>query len=98
MQYATLAIELAGGVLGTLLAALLLRELTLGFVGNVVVGIVGGALGGLILTDALALAPASLGNGTWADPEAIIAQVAAGAAGGTILMMATGFVTGRDKS
>jgi len=98
MEYATLAMQLAGGVLGTLLAAVLLRELSLGFLGNVVVGIVGGALGGLILTDALALAPASLPEGTWAGPEAILAQIAAGAAGGAILMLATGFITGRDQS
>lgn len=98
MDYATLAVQLAGGVLGTLLAALLLRELSLGFLGNVVVGIVGGALSGLILTDYLALAPAGLPDGTFAEPEAILAQAVAGGAGGAILMMATGFLTGRHKA
>jgi hypothetical protein len=92
MDYVTLASQLLGGVLAAFLAGVLLRGLALGASGSVIVGIVGGALGGLILTNYLSLAPAGRPDGTTAEPIAVLAQVASGCAGGAVLMILTGLL------
>jgi len=92
MDYLTLACQLLGGVLAAFLAAALLQGLTFRALGSVVVGIVGGALGGLILADYLSLAPAVLPDGSANAPFAALLQVAGGAAGGAVLMILTGLI------
>lgn len=87
MDWVTLACQLLGGVLGALLAGALLGKLSLGALGNTIVGCVGGPLGGLILTRYLALAPAGLADGSIAEPAALLGQVASGAAGGLVLVV-----------
>lgn len=97
MEYATLGVQITGGILGALLAHTLIRSQIVGFWGSVVVGIVGGAISGLVLAGYLALAPATLADGSFASARAILAQAAAGAAGGAVLMLATGYLTRRDR-
>jgi hypothetical protein len=92
MDYVTLASQLLGGVLAAVLGGALLRDLALGAFGSVIVGIVGGALGGLILTSYLSLAPAGGPDGTIGEPVAVLAQVASGGAGGAVLMILTGLL------
>jgi len=92
MDYVTLASQLLGGVTAAFLAGWVLRDLDLGILGSIVVGIVGGGLGGLILTDYLGLVPAGLPGGRMAPPLSVLAQIAAGAAGGAVLMIVTGLL------
>jgi uncharacterized membrane protein YeaQ/YmgE (transglycosylase-associated protein family) len=93
MDYVTLASQLLGGVTAAFLAGRVLRDLDLGIVGDVVVGIVGGSLAGLILTNYLSLVPAGLPDGRMAPPLSVLAQIAAGATGGVILLILTGLLT-----
>lgn len=92
LDFVTLACQFLGGVLGALLAGSLFRNLTLGPIGNALVGLVGGAAGGLVLTSYLGLAPASFPDGTIGEPHAVFAHVASGAAGGALLMIVVGWL------
>lgn len=94
LDFVTLACQLLGGVLGALLAGAFFGKLTLGPLGNALVGVVGGAAGGLILTSYLGLAPASLPDGAIGEPRAVLAHLASGAAGGAVLMIVVGYLKG----
>ena len=98
MDYVTLAFQLLGGALGALLAGALPGSISLGALGNAIVGCVGGPSGGLILTGYLALGPAALADGTIAEPAAVLGQVLSGAAGGAILVMLVGLLKGLVRS
>ncbi len=92
MDYPTLATQLLGGILGAVLVAAALRRFALEYLGALVIGIVGGALGGLVATSMLGLVPAALPDGAFGPPAAIAAQAAAGAAGGALLAVLTGLL------
>ena len=84
-----LIIQLISGALGGNVAGSLLKNLSLGPLGNSLAGIVGGGLGGTVLTQMLNLP----GVGTGAlDPSAILAQVASGGLGGGVLMAIVGIL------
>jgi hypothetical protein len=94
MDYVTFATQVLGGIIAAFAAGALLRPLSLGTLGNVVAGGVGGGLGGLILTRYLDLAPAGHPDGTVAEPVAVVLQIASGGAGGAVLMILTGLIVG----
>lgn len=97
MDYVTFATQGLGGIVAAFIAGLLRPQLSLGLLGNVIAGIVGGGLGGLILTQYLDLAPAGHPDGTLAEPIAILLQIASGGAGGGALTILTGLVIGLSK-
>ena len=89
MDIITLIIQLVSGALGGNVAGSLLKNLSLGTLGNSIAGIVGGGLGGQILGSLLNL-PA-VGGGAL-DPMAILTQVLSGGAGGGVLMAVVGII------
>lgn len=95
LDHITLACQALGGVLGALLAAAIFRSLSLGAIGTALTGVVGGALGGLIFNSYFALEPASRPGVLLGEPEAILAHLASGAAGGAILLIVIGFLKTR---
>ena len=83
-----LIIDLISGAVGGNIAGGLLKQYDLGTLGNSIAGIVGGGLGGQILS---ALIPALAGGGG-VDLGSIVGQVAGGGVGGAILMVIIGLI------
>ena len=85
-----LIIQLVSGILGGNLAGSLMKNLSLGTLGNSIAGILGGGLGGQLL------GMLGLGSGMDADSAMdignIISQVAGGGVGGGALMAVVGLV------
>jgi hypothetical protein len=90
MDVTTLFIQLASGIAGSSLAVSGLRGLSLGNVGNVLVGLVGGGLGGQILGSALGTARMTARTGL--DPGIVISEIAAGGLGGLMLLPIVGLL------
>jgi hypothetical protein len=90
MEYFPLIIQLLSGAAGGNLAANLLPKFSLGTLGNSVVGILGGGLGGKIL-GMLGVAVASSGN---LDIGSIIGSILSGGVGGGVLMSVIGLIRG----
>jgi uncharacterized membrane protein YeaQ/YmgE (transglycosylase-associated protein family) len=82
-------IQLVSGALGGNGAGALMKKLSLGTIGNSIVGILGGGLGGQLL-GLLGLAPTAVGGGL--DLNNIIASVLSGGAGGGVLLAVIGFI------
>ncbi len=91
MDIVSLLIQLVSGALGGNVAGALLKNLSLGTVGNSLAGIVGGGLGGTLLTSMLHLPSATSAAGAL-DPMAIIGQLASGGIGGGGLMAVIGLI------
>lgn len=89
MDIASLAIQLISGALGGNAAGALLKNLSLGTLWNSVAGIVGGGIGGQILSQVLHVAPAAAGG---LDMGSILTQLAGGGIGGGGLMAVIGLV------
>lgn len=85
-----LIISLISGAIGGNVAGGLLKNLSLGTLGNSVAGLVGGGLGGQILGMLGAGAMASSGGGM--DIGSIIGQVASGGVGGGVLLAIVGVI------
>jgi uncharacterized membrane protein YeaQ/YmgE (transglycosylase-associated protein family) len=83
-----LIIQLISGAVGGNLAGGMLQKLSLGSVGNSIVGILGGGIGGQIV-GALGLGGAGAGGG---DIGSILGSVAGGGVGGGVLLAIVGFV------
>jgi F0F1-type ATP synthase assembly protein I len=94
MDVVTLAAEQLSGVLAAAVLSLLVSRARIGPLGILVVGLVGGGLGGLILTQYTGTAPVL----SSAEPKALAAHIASGAAGGAALALVTGFLTSRRTS
>jgi hypothetical protein len=88
MDIATLLIQLISGAVGGNVAGGLLKNLSLGTVGNSIAGIVGGGIAGQILEQVFHTAVA----GGALDPVAIITQIVGGGVGGGVLMAIVGAV------
>ena len=88
MDIVSLIIQLASGALGGNVAGSLLKNLSLGTLGNSLAGVVGGAAGGQILSQVLHVAPAAGAL----DIGSILTQVAGGGVGGGGLMAIIGLV------
>ncbi|MBT8298477.1 MAG: hypothetical protein HKP42_10190 [Maribacter sp.] len=86
-EYLPLLIQLVSGALGGNVAGKLLKNMSLGTLGNSIVGILGGGLGGQIL--------GMLGmdvDGGGMDMAGILGSVAGGGVGGGVLMAIIGVV------
>jgi uncharacterized membrane protein YeaQ/YmgE (transglycosylase-associated protein family) len=91
MDIATLLIQLIAGALGGNIAGSLLKNLSLGTLGNTIAGIVGGGLGGQILGTLFNLP--DIGGGPL-DLMSVLTQIASGGIGGGILMIIVGILRG----
>lgn len=86
-----LLIQIISGAVGGNLAGSLMKEGSLGTLGNSIAGILGGAAGGQLLGLLVpALGAAATGGGT--DMTSIIGQIAGGGVGGGVLMAIIGLV------
>jgi hypothetical protein len=85
-----LIIQLISGAAGGNIAGALLKELSLGPVGNSIVGILGGGLGGQLLGILGAGGTAAAAGGL--DIGAIASSVAGGGVGGAVLMVIVGLI------
>jgi hypothetical protein len=84
----TLVVHLAGGVIGAIIAGAIFSRISLGGLGNAVAGLIGGGVGGALLTTLFAFPEASFAAGM--EPMAIVRQAAAGAGSGFVVMMVLG--------
>ena len=91
MDPVTLIIQLISGALGGNVAGSLLKNLSLGTVGNSLSGGIGGLLGGQMLSSMLHL-PTATGIGGALDPAAIIGQLVSGGVSGGALMAIIGLI------
>lgn len=82
-----LLIQLVSGIAGGNVAGTLLKEKSLGVLGNSLAGLVGGGLGGQILMALLGLGAAGAGG---LDLGSVIAQLAGGGVGGAVLAAIVG--------
>jgi hypothetical protein len=91
MNLLPLIIELVSGAVGGNIAGGLLKNLSLGPVGNSIAGIVGGGIGGQLLSMIVpALQSAASGGGL--DIGSLVGQVAGGGVGGAIVMIIVGLI------
>lgn len=95
MNIVGLIIQLVCGAAGGNIAGGLLKKLSLGTVGNSIVGIIGGGLGGQLLgmlgVGGTGAAAATSGM----DLGAIVSSVAGGGVGGGVLMAIVGLIRGQ---
>ena len=93
MDTTSLIVQLISGAVGGNIAGALMKKFSLGTVGNSIVGILGGALGGQLLgmIGAGGAGAAAAGSG---DMGSILQNVLAGGAGGGALMAIIGVVKG----
>ena len=87
MNWLPLVIELISGAVGGNVAGSLLKNYSLGGVGNTIAGVVGGGIGGQLLG---MVVPALAGGGM--DITSIIGQIAGGGVGGGILLVIVGLI------
>ncbi len=91
-----LIISLIAGALGGNGAAAMLKNLSLGTVGNSIAGIVGGGIGGqviaMLLGGTAAVDPTTAAATSGLDIGAIVAQVAGGGVGGAVVMAIVGAI------
>lgn len=80
-------IQLACGAIGGTGAGALMKKLSLGTLGNSIVGILGGGLGGQLLK-LLNLTPAAGGG----DLGGIVSSILGGGVGGGVLLAIVGFI------
>ena len=91
MNWVPLIIELISGAVGGNVAGGLLKNFSLGGVGNTIAGVVGGGLGGQLLGMMMpAVGAAAAGGGM--DIGSLIAQVAGGGVGGAVVMFIVGLL------
>lgn len=90
MDITSLLIQLAAGAVGGNAAGAALKEKSLGTLGNTISGILGGGIGGQILSAVLGGGAAAAGSGL--DIGAIIQQFAGGGIGGAVLMIVVGLI------
>jgi len=89
MTIVGLIIQLASGAVGGNIAGALLKKFSLGTLGNSIVGILGGGLGGQILA-AVGLGGGGTGDGT--TVASIVSSILGGGVGGGVLMAIIGLI------
>jgi uncharacterized membrane protein YeaQ/YmgE (transglycosylase-associated protein family) len=94
MDITSLIIQLVIGAIGGNAAGAVMKNQSLGTLGNTIAGVLGGGIGGQILG-------AVLGGGAAADPAAaagamgnIVQNIAGGGIGGAVLMAIVGIIKG----
>ena len=90
MNIVSLIIQLVSGAAGGNLAGALLKKFSLGPIGNSIVGILGGGLGGQLLGMGGMGAATSAASGL--DIGSIVSSVAGGGVGGGVLMAIVGLI------
>ncbi|CCB66390.1 MULTISPECIES: hypothetical protein [unclassified Hyphomicrobium] len=90
MEYLPLLIQLISGAVGGNVAGSLMKNISLGTLGNSIAGIVGGGIGGQILEQVFHTAVA----GGALDPVSIVTQILGGGVGGGVLMAIVGALRG----
>jgi hypothetical protein len=90
MNLVALIIQLVSGAVGGNVAGSLLKQYDLGTVGNSIAGIIGGGIGGQLLTMILGGGGAAMAANL--DVGSIIGQIAGGGVGGGILMVIVGII------
>ena len=91
MDVTSLIVDLVSGALGGNAAGAAMKDYSLGPVGNSIAGIVGGGIGGQVLSMLVpALSGAAAGGGL--DLGGIVGQIAGGGVGGAILMLVVGLI------
>lgn len=88
MDIASLVIQLVSGAVGGNVAGALLKKFSLGTVGNSIVGILGGGIGGQLL----GMLGVGGGGGGAMDLGSILSSVAGGGVGGGVLMAIIGLI------
>ncbi len=88
MDVTTLLIQLVSGAVGGNVAGAAMKKSSLGTVGNSIVGILGGGLGGQIL----AMLGVGGAEGAGLDAGAIVSSVAGGGVGGAVLLAIIGAI------
>ena len=88
MDVLPLVIQLISGAVGGNAAGSVLKNLSLGTVGNSIVGILGGGLGGTILQSLLGVGGESAGMDIWS----IVSNIAGGGVGGGVLLAIVGLI------
>ena len=91
MDIVGLIVQLISGAVGGNLAGSLLKQFSLGTLGNSIVGIIGGGLGGQLLA-MLGVGGAAAAGGAGLDVGSIVANIAGGGVGGGLLMIIVGFI------
>lgn len=86
MNIVALIIQLISGAVGGNIAGALLKKFSLGPVGNSIVGILGGGLGGQLL------GMLGVGGASGIDIGSIISSIAGGGVGGAVLMVIIGLI------
>jgi uncharacterized membrane protein YeaQ/YmgE (transglycosylase-associated protein family) len=87
MDTVALFVQLISGAIGGNIAGSLLKKLSLGTIGNSIVGILGGGLGAVILN------VLGLNSGTGdMDVSSVIGSIAGGGAGGGVLLAIVGAI------
>lgn len=89
MDFTSLAIQLVSGAVGGNAAGAALKKLSLGTLGNSIVGILGGGLGGQILGMLGMGGTEAAGS---ADMSSILSSVAGGGVGGAVLLAIVGVI------
>lgn len=84
-----LIIQLVSGAVGGNIAGGLLKDVSLGTLGNSLVGIIGGGLGGQLL-NMLGVGGAEIAGNL--DIASIVSQVAGGGVGGGLLLVVVGLI------
>lgn len=93
MDVTSLVVQLVSGAVGGNAAGAAMKKLSLGTVGNSIVGILGGGLGGQLLGMlGIGGAGAAAAAGGGMDMNAILQSVAGGGVGGAVLMAIVGFI------
>ena len=91
MNWVPLIITLISGAVGGNVAGGLLKNFSLGGVGNTIAGAVGGGLGGQLLGMMMPAVGAAAASGSM-DIGSLIAQVAGGGVGGAVVMFIVGLL------
>lgn len=90
MEYLPLLIQLISGAVGGNIAGSIMKNISLGTLGNTIAGIVGGGIAGQVLEQVFHTAVA----GGALDPVSILTQIVGGGVGGSILMAVVGAIRG----
>ncbi|MGI9464282.1 MAG: hypothetical protein ACR2OM_10095 [Aestuariivirgaceae bacterium] len=84
-----LIIQLISGAVGGNAAGAVMKQHSIGAIGNTIAGVIGGGVGGQILN-----AVTGMGGAGGMDIGSIISQVAGGGVGGGILMVVVSLIKG----
>ena len=91
-----LVVQLIAGAIGGNAAGAVFKDKSLGALGNTIAGIVGGGIGGKLLSYVLGGAAVQAASGF--DLAAFIEQLAGGGIGGAVVMILVGIVKNMNKA